>query len=80
MTTPPNSGTTRGFATIPTSESWWKWNAVSGTVPSMAQGDTRAAATSRTRHRVSRPAPAGSCGANRRVPTTIASTEAKESW
>src|SRR5581483_5686699 len=42
-TTDPKIGSVIGFATTATSDTWWKWNAVSGAVPTSAQGETRAA-------------------------------------
>src|SRR5207249_1119972 len=64
-TTEPKIGMVSGLATSPTSDTWWKWKAVSGAVPTSAQGETSAAAESRARHD-----PAAAAGASRRIPHT----------
>ncbi len=73
-TAEPKIGMASGLATRPTSDTWWKWKAVKGAVPTSAQGETSAAARRRARHD-----PAGTAGASRRIPHTIAATDANES-
>jgi len=73
-TAEPKIGMASGLATRPTSDTWWKWKAVRGAVPTSAQGETSAAARRRACHD-----PAGAAGASRRIPNPIAATDANES-